>query len=227
MLEQVARAASSERPARRDYLVTRFEKAVAAYERGRDQEALRLLAPLVQDLPQVAPVRQLAGLAAYRVGRWRDAARHLEAYQRLSGDPSGTAMVMDSYRALGRYPKVADTWAELRRSSPDAELACEARMVAAGALGDTGDLKGAISLLAASGGGRALRNPAERHLRQWYALADLYERAGDLPRARELFARIERAEPDFYDAALRLEGLGEGPPTPKRRPGPKGARRNN
>jgi len=40
------------------------------------------------------------------------------------------------------------------------------------------------------------------------ALGDLYERAGDTPRARELFGRIVAAEPDFADAAERLAGLG-------------------
>ena len=98
-------------------------------------------------------------------------------------------------------------------------------MVAAGMLGDDGDLDGAISLLASGGAGRALRNPSPRHLRQWYALADLYERAGDLPRARELFMRVTRVDPDAYDASERLAALG--PPAGRggpRRPRPRSAR---
>jgi predicted TPR repeat methyltransferase len=60
-----------------------------------------------------------------------------------------------------------------------------------------------------------VRNPAERHLRQWYVLGDLMERSGDLPKARELFLRIAAVDPDAYDVAGRLESLG--PPTRVRR----------
>ena len=115
---------------------------------------------------------------------------------------------MDCYRALGRTTKVAELWSDLRHSSPSTEVLAEARIVGAGALADTGDLGGAISLLTVGGSTKALRNPAERHLRQWYALADLYERAGDVPRARELFMRVAQADRDAYDVQTRLEALG-------------------
>jgi len=43
---------------------------------------------------------------------------------------------------------------------------------------------------------------------QWYALADLYERAGDLPRARELFARVASFSPvQLFDTEERLTAL--------------------
>ena len=54
---------------------------------------------------------------------------------------------------------------------------------------------------------RNVRGPHERHVRQWYMLADLYERAGDVPRARELFGRVVAADPELSDAAERLAGL--------------------
>jgi tetratricopeptide (TPR) repeat protein len=65
-------------------------------------------------------------------------------------------------------------------------------------------LKGAVKLLEVS-----LRRskPKALHLRQWYALADLYERAGELPRARDLFERIAAADPDAYDVRQRLIAL--------------------
>jgi len=84
----------------------------------------------------------------------------------------------------------------------------EARMVAAGMLADRGNLDGAISLLVGAGAARRLRNPSDRHIRQWYALADLYERAGEVPKARDLFQRILTAAPDAYDVADRLAALG-------------------
>ncbi len=99
-------------------------------------------------------------------------------------------------------------WGELRQSSPDPDVLAEGRIVAAASLAETSDLNGAISMLATAGATKALRNPSDRHVRQWYLLADLYERAGDVPRAREYFERILRADPEAYDVTDRLRGLG-------------------
>ena len=51
------------------------------------------------------------------------------------------------------------------------------------------------------------KHPKEHHLRQWYALADLYERAGDIPRARDLFGRVASLDPDAFDVRDRLRAL--------------------
>lgn len=75
----------------------------------------------------------------------------------------------------------------------------------AGSLADRGRLDDAIALLAAFEPDRA--RPREWHLRTWYALADLYERAGDVPRARALFRRLVAREAEFFDAAERLADL--------------------
>ena len=57
----------------RERLVERAESAYGAYERGRFQDALRAIKPVADEAPGVAAVRELAGLAAYRSGRWREA----------------------------------------------------------------------------------------------------------------------------------------------------------
>ena len=62
-----------------------------------------------------------------------------------------------------------------------------------------------------------MKNPAERHLRQWYVLGDLMERSGDLAKARELFLRVRAADPEAYDVVARLEALGP-PPRARRAP---------
>jgi tetratricopeptide (TPR) repeat protein len=192
----------------REHLLGRAEQAIAAYESGRFPEALRLAKSVLTEAPSVAAISKVAGLASYRLGRWREAIKHLEIYTLTSGDIDQTPALMDCYRALGRTVKVAELWTDLRRASPSTEVMAEARIVGAGALADTGDLGGAISLLAGGGNTKALRNPAERHLRQWYALGDLYERAGDVPRARDLFMRVAQVDPDAYDVRTRLESLG-------------------
>jgi len=197
----------------REHLVDRAEAAYGAYERGRFQDALRAIKPVADEAPGVAAVRELAGLAAYRCGRWRSAAGHLEAFGRLSDSAEHLPILMDCQRALHKPKKVATLWADLRQSSPDPDVLAEGRIVAAASLADSGDLSGAIAMLSTAGASKALRNPSERHVRQWYLLADLYERAGDVPKAREYFERVFRTDPEAYDVAERLRGLG-----PERRP---------
>jgi len=198
----------------RDYLIRRAEQAIGAFEAGRFQEALRLAKSVLTEAPNVSAISKVAGLAAYRLGRWREAIAHLQSYGEASGAIDHVPALMDCYRALGRTNKVAELWSDLRRSSPGTDVLAEARIVGAGALADKGDLGGAISLLTLGGTTKSLRNPAERHIRQWYVLGDLYERAGDVPRARELFMRVARADRDAYDVQARLDSLGR-----QRRPG--------
>jgi tetratricopeptide (TPR) repeat protein len=204
----------------RERLVERAESAYGAYERGRYQDALRAIKPVADEAPGVAAVRELAGFAAYRSGKWREAARHLQAFGDLSDSSEHLPVLMDCQRALRKPKKVAELWGELRQSSPDADVLAEGRIVAAASLADAGDLNGAIAMLATAGASKALRNPSDRHVRQWYLLADLYERAGDLPKAREYFERVRRADPEAYDVAERLRGLG-----PERRARSAGSRK--
>jgi hypothetical protein len=40
-----------------------------------------------------------------------------------------------------------------------------------------------------------------------YVLADVVERAGDIPRARQLFRRVADADPGFVDVQSRIRAL--------------------
>jgi predicted Zn-dependent protease len=113
--------------------------------------------------------------------------------------------VADCERAQGRHAAVEQRWEELRRASPSAEVLGEGRLVMAGDLADRGELDRAIALLARYEPDRA--RPRPWHVRTWYALADLYERAGDVPRARALFQRLVRMDAEWFDAAERLAAL--------------------
>jgi tetratricopeptide (TPR) repeat protein len=185
-------------------LAERLGEATHAYDRERYQDALRILRPLAEAAPDSAAVRELYGLTLYRLGRWRPAIKELDASRSLSPSYDQLPVVMDCLRALRRYRDVAARWDELRQASPSAEVVAEGRIVMAGALADQGQLRSAISMLEKS---RAIRKPREHHLRQWYALADLYERAGDIPRARDTFARIAAIDPDAFDTRQRLRAL--------------------
>lgn len=185
---------------------SRLEDAARAYEAERYGDAARILKKLAQQVPTAAAVRELYGLTLYRQGRWADAAKELEAFRLLSGGVEEHPVLADCYRALGDRPRVAELWDELRRASPGAALVTEGRIVMAGSLADVGDLPAAIRLLET--GWKLPRRPQDHHLRRAYTLADLYERAGELVRARELFAWISARQPGFADAARRARHLG-------------------
>jgi tetratricopeptide (TPR) repeat protein len=187
-------------------LAERLEAARGAFERERYQDARRILTRLVAEAPGAASVRELLGLTNYRLGRWRQAATQLDAYRNLTGSADQDPVLADSYRALRRYDRVEALWEEVREASPSAAVVAEGRIVTAGARADQGDLRGAISLLERAGS--SPRRVREHHLRLWYALADLYDRSGDTPRARALFAKVRDAEPGFADVEERLAALG-------------------
>jgi tetratricopeptide (TPR) repeat protein len=166
---------------------------------------MRMLRPVRDALPDAASVRELTGLAQYRLGNFNAAVHELEAFVELSNSVEQHPVLMDSYRARKRWRRVDELWEELAAASPSAELVTEGRIVLAGSLADRGRLDEAISQLDRKAGD--VRKPREHHLRLWYALGDLEERAGNLARARELFDRVRRHEPDFADVAERCAAL--------------------
>ncbi|MGH9101675.1 MAG: tetratricopeptide repeat protein, partial [Acidimicrobiales bacterium] len=182
-----------------------LERAADAYRHDRFGEARRQLEAIVGETPDSPAALELYGLTLYRLGRWREAIRRLDRYHELSGSVDQYPVVADCHRALGRPERVNATWEMLRRASPGAEVVSEGRLVLAGSLCDGGDLAGAIRLLEPHC--RPLRHPAERHLRSWYALADLYERSGDLARARLYFGRVAAVDPELGGAEDRLVSL--------------------
>ena len=183
----------------------RLRDASRAFKRERFEEARKILRPLAEAAPTAESVRELLGLTYYRLGRWKAAAGELEAFRDLSGSTEQHPVLADCYRALGRHAKVAELWEELRAASPTAALVAEGRIVAAGSLADQGRLQDAIRLLSAAK--VPTKRPREHHLRITYALADLHERAGDVPRARQLFGVVAAADPDLGDVTARLRAL--------------------
>jgi tetratricopeptide (TPR) repeat protein len=183
----------------------RLRNASRAFERERFIDASKILKPLAERAPGSAPVRELYGLTLYRLGRWKLAVRELEAFRTLTGSTEQNPVLADCYRALRRYREVDELWQEVAAASPSAEIVTEGRIVAAGALADRGEVERAIRLLEA--GQKSSKRLQPHHVRLLYALADLVERAGDVPRARQLFGRVAAADPDFADVVHRLRSL--------------------
>lgn len=191
---------------RAERLEGRLGEAATAFAGDRFGEARQILSPIVREVPDLPEGRELYGLTLYRLGRWKEAARELDAFVELSGGSTEQHPVLaDCRRALQQYGEVDRLWEELRESSPNGALVAEGRIVAAGSLADRGDLAGAVRLLGK--GFRFPKEPREHHLRRAYALADLYERSGDIPQARALFGQLQRADPGFLDVADRVANL--------------------
>jgi tetratricopeptide (TPR) repeat protein len=188
-----------------DRFEARLKEAGKAFRRERFEEARAVLRPLAEQAPTAESVRELLGLTYYRLGRWKPAVVELEAFRTLSGSTEQHPVLADCYRALGRHAKVAELWEELRAASPGAALVAEGRIVYAGSLADQGRLDEAIAVLSASK--PPAKHPRPHHLRVTYALADLHERAGDVPKARQLFTIVAAADPDLGDVAARLRAL--------------------
>jgi hypothetical protein len=182
-----------------------LKDASRAFRRERYDEARRILRPLADAAPTAESVRELLGLTYYRLGRWKLAVAELESFRDLSGSTEQHPVLADCYRALGRHAKVVELWEDLRKASPSAAIVAEGRIVFAGSLADQGKLTDAIAALEASK--PPARRPQAHHLRVTYALADLHERAGDVPKARQLFAIVAAADPELGDVEARLRAL--------------------
>lgn len=183
----------------------RLRDAAHAFERERYEEARGLLRPLAEAAPQAAAVRELLGLTYYRLGKWSDALRELGSFRELTRTTEQHPVLADCNRALERHREVEELWDELREVSPAPDLVAEGRIVMAGSLADRNRLAEAIELLERSQ--RSVKRAQVHHLRQAYVLADLYEQAGDLARARELFRWILAHDAGFADAAERASSL--------------------
>ncbi len=187
-------------------LTERLAQASEALDRERFQEARRIATAIAKEAPTVAAAHELVGLADYRLGLYKQAVAALESAQDLHPNPALLPVIADCQRAQGRWQAVDRVWSEIKAASPSHDIMAEGRMVAAGALADQDDLRGALAVMEpATKRPKAVR---DFHLRQWYVLADLYDRMGDPISARRWFSTILEHDDDFADVRDRLRSLG-------------------
>lgn len=185
---------------------SRLFDAAGAFERERFGDARRMLEAVNRLAPDVPEVLELMGLCAYRMHQWRKAIVELRRFADLTGSVEQHPVIADCHRALRQWSEVESVWLELGAASPPAEILEEGRIVVAGAKADQGRLQDAIRILEKASS-TPPKKPKVHHLRRWYALADLYERAGMLGPARRLFTTIAQADPGFGDARKRARSL--------------------
>ena len=185
--------------------IARLGEAADAFTDERFEDARRLLKPLVETIPDEPAIRELYGLCLYRLGRWRLAATELEAFATRTRSVEQHPVLADCHRALGHHRRVEELWAELGETSPEASVVAEGRIVLAGSQADQGRLAEAIATL--EGGALGSKKLKYHHLRMRYALADLYDRAGEHQAARRQFEAVANADPDFFDVRDRLRQL--------------------
>jgi tetratricopeptide (TPR) repeat protein len=204
VMEEIERAVGARASGR---VLRRYEAALASFEAHRYSEARIVLVPLARECADVAAIRELLGLCYYRESNWKKAVEHIEASLALNpGWIFNHAVLADCHRALGNFSRVDELWEEIGEASPHPELLAEARIVYAMSNVDQGDLTKALSIMV-----KTLTTPKriqEYHLRQWYVLADIHDRLGNIIKAREVFERIADVDPNFADVAERMSDLG-------------------
>jgi tetratricopeptide (TPR) repeat protein len=201
----VAELHATARPGKGGIAVKVFGEAAAAFAEEDFAEAVRLGEQAKHIALRSVAVRELLGLAHYRSGRYRDAARELLAFRRISGTLEQNPVLADCYRATGRPERALELCDEVPPRRVEQPTFYETQIVAAGALADLGRLDDAVARLE-----RLDLEPEtaqEHHLRAWYALAGLLERRGRFTQARRLFEAVAATDPELTDAAERVRRL--------------------
>lgn len=196
------------RPGKGEILVQVFSEAVAAFAEEDFEEAISLGEQAKHLALRSVNAREFLGLAYYRTGKWREAARELSAFRRISGSNDQNPVIGDSYRAMGKPDKALE-WVDQvdARTSPP-EVYYEAAIVGAGALLDMDRAQEGVERLEKLDLEPSIAQ--EHHLRAWYMLGDLLERRGRFTQARGWFERIAAVDPEITDAPQRAAKLKKG-----------------
>ena len=175
-------------------VVSRHLSCVNLYADTEPDLAFAHAEAAVRHAGRVAIVRETAGYAAYRIGKFEIAIKELKAAFRISGDVSIWPVLADCERGLGRPRKALELAGSPEAKRLEKEQAIELRIVAAGARRDLGELDAAIVTLQT----KDLNVDNDTWaIRLRYAFADALEAAGRKEEARKWFkkcAEVDLAE---------------------------------
>ena len=157
----------------------------------------------VRHAGRVAVVRETAGYAAYRVGKFDVAIKDLKAAFRINGDVSIWPVLADCERGLGRPRKALELAGAPEAKKLAKEQAVELRIVAAGARRDLGEIDAAVVTLQTNDLNTENDSWA---IRLRYAYADALAAAGRADEAKKWFKKCADLDlEDSTDAAERCE----------------------
>lgn len=155
---------------------------------------------------RVGAVREAAGLAAYRTGRYGEALAELRAARRIGGDQALLPIMADCERGLGRPEKALEMASSPQAGTLDAMGRAEMLIVASGARRDLGQPEAAALLLQ----GSELRPEGRREwsARLFYAYAEAMLASGREAEATAWFGHAVAADvAGETDASERLDEL--------------------
>ena len=184
-------------------IVSQHLACVHAFADSEPETAHEHAQAAVRHAGRVAVVRETAGYAAYRVGKFDIAIKDLKAAFRINGDVSIWPVLADCERGLGRPRKALELAGAPEAKKLQKEQAVELRIVAAGARRDLGELDAAVVTLQTNDLNTENDSWA---IRLRYAYADALEAAGRKEEALKWFKKC--ADLDFdesTDAAERCE----------------------
>lgn len=155
---------------------------------------------------RVGVVRETAGVAAYRAGRWAEALAELRTARRLTGRVSYLPLMADSERALGRLDRALAIVHEPGVAGLDRATQIELLIVESGIRRDQGRPAAGAAVLQVPEltDGR----PRPWSARLFYAYADALLDDGREDEARDWFGRAAALDPEEdTDAGERYEDL--------------------
>ncbi len=168
--------------------------AAEAFADGQYHVAVRKAEHAKDLASRDATIREILGLASYRVGDWQTALRELRTYRRLSGETTHMPVEMDVLRALGRPRDVEAVWQDFRKLGGGPAVKKEARVVYASHLIDQGELDQADKI---AGSPRRSDDPWPEDLRLWYVAARIAALQNDTTKARTIADQIVLEDPSF------------------------------
>ena len=182
-------------------IVSQHLACVNAYADSEPELAHEHAQAAVRHAGRVAVVRETAGYAAYRVGKYEIAIKDLKAAFRINGDISIWPVLADCERGLGKPRKALELAGAPEAKKLQKEQAIELRIVAAGARRDLGEFEAAVVTLQTNDLNTENDSWAVR-LR--YAYADALDAAGRKDEARKWFAKCAAIDVDeVTDASER------------------------
>ncbi len=189
--EEVTRSTRKER---RQAVLQYLEDAAQAFADGKYGKAAQHAEQAKQASSSNGTIREILGLAYYRLGRWKDALKELRGFRRIAGETTHMPVEMDCLRALERSSDVEKVWAQLHELGGRRDTMREGRVVYGSYLLDAGRLDEAWRVVNPK---KIHQDADESSLRQWYVAARVAAHLGDESSARQLVGAITTADPGF------------------------------